>query len=137
MGHLYVHVHVPEELTGSPVAARGLPFTDWQRQYREWTTDYIFERTFADMAYMAQQMRQMRQSGTRPEIEVYDVGQIYNHEQWVRDGVLAAPFNLQFVLEVLSATPPHPTSSSICWHHRTNPREGLLHLTGRRSGLPR
>ncbi|MGE2772856.1 3-keto-5-aminohexanoate cleavage protein [Rhodococcus sp. 1.20] len=88
-----------------PVAARDLPFTDWEREYLEGTTDYIFKNTFADMAYMAEQMRQ---SDTRPEIEVYDVGQIYNLEQLVRDGVLAAPFNLQFVLGVLGANAAEP-----------------------------
>ncbi|MDV6275884.1 3-keto-5-aminohexanoate cleavage protein [Rhodococcus erythropolis] len=88
-----------------PVAARDLPFTDWEREYLEGTTDYIFKNTFADMAYMAQQMRQ---SDTRPEIEVYDVGQIYNLEQLVKDGVLAAPFNLQFVLGVLGANAAEP-----------------------------
>lgn len=88
-----------------PVAVRDLPFTDWEREYLEGTTDYIFKNTFADMAYMAEQMRQ---SDTRPEIEVYDVGQIYNLEQLVRDGVLAAPFNLQFVLGVLGANAAEP-----------------------------
>lgn len=88
-----------------PVAARDLPFADWEREYLEGTTDYIFRNTFADMTYMAEQMRQ---SDTRPEIEVYDVGQIYNLEQLVKDGVLEAPFNLQFVLGVLGANAAEP-----------------------------
>lgn len=88
-----------------PVAARDLPFTDWERDYLEGTTDYIFKNTFADMTYMAEQMRQ---SDTRPEIEVYDVGHIYNLEQLVKDGVLEPPFNLQFVLGVLGANAAEP-----------------------------
>lgn len=88
-----------------PVAARDLPFADWERDYLEGTTDYIFKNTFADMTYMAEQMRQ---SETRPEIEVYDVGHIYNLEQLVKDGVLEPPFNLQFVLGVLGANAAEP-----------------------------
>ncbi|MFE7417468.1 3-keto-5-aminohexanoate cleavage protein [Rhodococcus sp. NPDC057529] len=88
-----------------PVASRDLPFADWERDYLEGTTDYIFKNTFEDMTYMAQQMRE---SDTRPEIEVYDVGQIYNLEQLVKDGVLEAPFNLQFVLGVLGANAAEP-----------------------------
>jgi len=88
-----------------PVAARDLPFTDWEREYLEGTTDYIFKNTFADIAYLAQRMRE---SGTRPEIEVYDVGQIFNLRQLVADGVLEPPFNLQFVLGVLGANAAEP-----------------------------
>lgn len=88
-----------------PVAARDLPFADWERDYLEGTTDYIFKNTFADMTYMAEQMRQ---SETRPEIEVYDVGHIYNLEQLVKGGVLEPPFNLQFVLGVLGANAAEP-----------------------------
>ncbi|AKS31217.1 3-keto-5-aminohexanoate cleavage protein [Mycolicibacterium goodii] len=88
-----------------PVAARDLPFADWERDYLEGTTDYIFKNTFADMTYMAEQMRQ---ADTRPEIEVYDVGHIYNLEQLVKDGVLEPPFNLQFVLGVLGANAAEP-----------------------------
>ncbi|ORX15683.1 3-ketoacyl-ACP reductase [Mycolicibacterium wolinskyi] len=88
-----------------PVASRDLPFADWEREYLEGTTDYIFKNTFADMTYMAEQMRQAQ---TRPEIEVYDVGHIYNLEQLVKDGVLEPPFNLQFVLGVLGANAAEP-----------------------------
>lgn len=88
-----------------PVASRDLPFADWEREYLEGTTDYIFKNTFADMTYMAEQMRQAE---TRPEIEVYDVGHIYNLEQLVKDGVLEPPFNLQFVLGVLGANAAEP-----------------------------
>ncbi len=88
-----------------PVASRDLPFADWEREYLEGTTDYIFKNTFADMTYMAEQMRQ---ADTRPEIEVYDVGHIYNLEQLVKDGVLEPPFNLQFVLGVLGANAAEP-----------------------------
>jgi uncharacterized protein (DUF849 family) len=88
-----------------PVAARDLPFAEWEREYVEGTRDYIFKNTFADMAYMA---ARMREAGTRPEIEVYDVGQLYNLRQLVKEDVLSPPFNLQFVLGVLGANAAEP-----------------------------
>lgn len=88
-----------------PVAQRELDFADWEKDYLEGTRDYVFRNTFADMAYMA---KLMREAGTRPEIEVYDVGQLYNLRQLIRDEVLEPPFNLQFVLGVLGANACEP-----------------------------
>jgi uncharacterized protein (DUF849 family) len=83
-----------------PVARRDLDFQDWEREYLEGTRDYVFRNTFSDMEYLAGLMKEAR---TRPEIEIYDVGQLYNIRRLVADGVLEAPFNLQFVLGVLGA----------------------------------
>ena len=83
-----------------PVAGRDLPFEPWERDYLEGSRDYIFKNTFADITYLA---RLMEESETEPEIEVYDVGQLYNLQYLVKEGVLRPPFNLQFVLGVLGA----------------------------------
>ncbi|MCM2578185.1 3-keto-5-aminohexanoate cleavage protein [Streptomyces meridianus] len=88
-----------------PVAGRDLPFEPWERDYLEGSRDYIFKNTFADVTYLAQLMEE---SGTRPEIEVYDVGQLYNLQYLVKEGVLRPPFNLQFVLGVLGANAAEP-----------------------------
>ncbi|MDQ7904654.1 3-keto-5-aminohexanoate cleavage protein [Phytohabitans sp. ZYX-F-186] len=88
-----------------PVAARDLPFRDWERDYLEGTRDYIFKNTFADMTYMA---GLMEESETRPEIEVYDVGHLYNLQQLVKEAILEPPFNIQFVLGVLGANAAEP-----------------------------
>ncbi|ODU01380.1 MAG: 3-ketoacyl-ACP reductase [Pseudonocardia sp. SCN 72-86] len=83
-----------------PVARRDLDFQDWEREYLEGSRDYVFRNTFSDMEYLAGLMKAAR---TRPEIEIYDVGQLYNVRRLVADGILEAPFNLQFVLGVLGA----------------------------------
>lgn len=88
-----------------PVAGRDLPFEPWERDYLEGTRDYIFKNTFADIGYLA---RLMEESDTKPEIEVYDVGQLYNLQYLVKEGVLRPPFNLQFVLGVLGANAAEP-----------------------------
>lgn len=88
-----------------PVAAKPLPFQDWEREYLEGTRDYIFKNTFSDMIFLAQLMGR---SDTRPEIEVYDVGQLFNVKHLVSEGVLRPPFNIQFVLGVLGGNAPEP-----------------------------
>lgn len=83
-----------------PIAQRDLNFQPWELEYLEGTRDYIFKNTFADVTYLA---GLMDAAATRPEIEVYDVGHLFNLRQLIKDGVLAPPFNLQFVLGVLGA----------------------------------
>ena len=68
-----------------PIAARNLPFQDWEREYLESTRDYVFRNTFAGITYLA---GLMRDAETRPEIEIYDLGQLYNLRQLVNDGVV-------------------------------------------------
>jgi 5-methyltetrahydropteroyltriglutamate--homocysteine methyltransferase len=88
-----------------PIAARNLPFQDWEREYLESTRDYVFRNTFAGITYLA---GLMRDAGTRPEIEIYDLGQLYNLRQLVNDGVVEPPFSLQFVLGVLGGSSSEP-----------------------------
>ncbi len=88
-----------------PIAERDLPFTPWEREYLEGTRDYVFKNTFADVTYLA---GLMDAAGTRPEIEIYDVGHLFNLRQLIKEGVLSPPFNLQFVLGVLGANMVEP-----------------------------
>jgi uncharacterized protein (DUF849 family) len=82
------------------IAQRDLQFQPWEVEYLEGTRDYIFKNTFADVTYLS---GLMTAAGTRPEIEIYDVGHLFNLRQLIKDGVLEPPFNLQFVLGVLGA----------------------------------
>jgi 3,5-dioxohexanoate:acetyl-CoA acetone transferase len=63
------------------------------------------ERLITDITYLADLMRE---ADTRPEIEIYDLGQLYNLRQLTKDGVLAPPFSLQFVLGVLGGSSSDP-----------------------------
>lgn len=86
-------------------ARRDIEFEDWERDYLEGSRDYVFTNTFADMEHLA---ALMKESGTRPEIEIYDVGHLFNLEHLVKQGHLETPFNLQFVLGVLGANGSEP-----------------------------
>ena len=48
---------------------------DWEPKYLEMTRDFIFRNTFADMERICVKFRE---SGTKPELEVYDVAHLYN-----------------------------------------------------------
>ena len=83
-----------------PIAERDLPFQAWERDYLESTRDYVFRNTFKDLEYVAAQMRAAR---TKPEIEVYDVGHLYNLRHLVDRDLVDQPLQIQFVLGVLGA----------------------------------
>lgn len=83
-----------------PLAGRDLPFQEWERAYLEGTRDYVFRNTFADLERVA---AVMTAAGTKPEIEVYDVGHLYNLAHLVDRGLVAEPLQIQFVLGVLGA----------------------------------
>jgi uncharacterized protein (DUF849 family) len=70
----------------------------WEREYLESSRDYVFRNSFADLEFMCEQVRA---AGTKPEIEIYDVGQINNVTHLLARGLLSAPLHLQFVLGVL------------------------------------
>lgn len=78
--------------------ARDLELVDWERDYLESSRDYVFRNSFSNLEYMCEQVRAAE---TKPEIEVYDVGQINNVKYLIDTGLLVPPLHLQFVLGVL------------------------------------
>lgn len=71
---------------------------EWEHEYLESTRDYVFRNTFKDLEFMC---RLMRENGTKPELEVYDVGHLYNVAYLLEKGLLETPVQIQFVLGVL------------------------------------
>jgi uncharacterized protein (DUF849 family) len=45
--------------------------------------------------------RVMKESDTKPELECYDVGHLYNASKLIADGLLSPPVHIQFVLGIL------------------------------------
>ncbi len=77
----------------------------WEREYLESTTDYVFRNTFSDMEHMS---RIMAEQNTKPELEVYDVGHLYNIAFLLDAGQLQPPLHIQFVLGVLGGIAARP-----------------------------
>jgi uncharacterized protein (DUF849 family) len=72
----------------------------WEIDYLESTREYVFRNTFADTYRLAELFRE---AGTKPELETYDVGHLYNVAHLLEQGLLDPPLHIQFVLGVLGA----------------------------------
>jgi uncharacterized protein (DUF849 family) len=75
----------------------------WEPQYLGMTEDFIFPNTFKTLGEFC---GAFRESGTKAEIEVYDVGMINNVAYMIEAGHLRKPVYLQFVLGILGAIQP-------------------------------
>lgn len=89
-----------------PLASRMKEFKySWEKPMYEMTKDFVFRNTFADIEYM---LTAMNANGTKPELECYDTGHLYNVKYMMDTGLLKGKPYLQFVLGIngaLGATP--------------------------------
>ena len=76
---------------------------DWEREYLEMTKDFVYRNTFSEIDYF---LNTMRDCGTKPEMECYDVGHLYNAAHFVDQGLLEPPFWFQFVMGVMGGIRP-------------------------------
>lgn len=70
----------------------------WEKQYLEMSKDFVFKNTFKDFDHLC---RVTKENQTRPELEIYDVGHLYNLDHLVQKGKISPPLHLQFVMGVL------------------------------------
>jgi uncharacterized protein (DUF849 family) len=70
---------------------------DWERPYLEGTRDLIFRNTFEDLETI---LPVFADHDTKPELECYDVGHLYNAKHLVDRGLIEPPLHLQFVLGI-------------------------------------
>jgi uncharacterized protein (DUF849 family) len=75
----------------------------WEKDYLERSKDNIFKNTFYDQERIFKIMRDNR---TKPELECYDVGHLYNTAYWADKGVIDSPFWLQLILGIMGAIQP-------------------------------
>jgi uncharacterized protein (DUF849 family) len=71
---------------------------EWEPKYLEASKDFVFKNTFADLEHLCGLVREHK---TKPELEVYDVGHLYNLAHIVGEGMLHPPMHIQFVMGVL------------------------------------
>ena len=81
------------------------PKFDWELPYLRSTEDMIFPNTFRSIKVFA---KAMEEAGTKPELEVYDVGMINNLKHLLDIGVFKAPIYIQFVLGILGGIAAAP-----------------------------
>lgn len=70
---------------------------DWETEYLESTRDLIFPNTFESLETI---IPMFADHGTKPELECYDVGHLYNAKHFVDRGILETPIHLQFVMGI-------------------------------------
>jgi uncharacterized protein (DUF849 family) len=76
---------------------------EWEPKYLEMTRDFIFPNTFKSLEIF---LKTFRDHGTKPEMECYDVGHIYNVAYMAEKGFLEKPFFLQLIMGILGAIQP-------------------------------
>ncbi len=76
---------------------------DWEKKYLEKSKDNIFKNTFYDQERI---FKIMRDNGTKPELECYDAGHLYNTAYWVDRGSIDPPVWLQLILGIMGAIQP-------------------------------
>jgi len=70
---------------------------EWEREYLAGTRDLIFRNTFEDLETI---LPVFDECGTKPELECYDVGHLYNARYMADQGYIDPPYHLQFVLGI-------------------------------------
>ena len=76
---------------------------EWEKKYLEMTRDFIFSNTFKSLEVF---MNTFNDSGTKPEMECYDVGHLYNIAHMADRGFIKKPFFLHFIMGILGAIQP-------------------------------
>lgn len=76
---------------------------DWEKDYLERSKDNVFKNTFYDQERIFKIMQDNR---TKPELECYDVGHLYNTAYWADKGLISPPFWLQLILGIMGAIQP-------------------------------
>ena len=71
---------------------------EWEPQLLEASKGYVFQNTFSDLEKICVLMKE---NGTKPELEIYDVGHLYNVAYLLSRGLLEPPIYLQFVMGIL------------------------------------
>jgi len=78
---------------------------DWEKPKIEGMKSAIFKNTFADIEYI---LANLGESGTRFELECYDVGHLYNLAYFVDRGIIKGPIFIQAVFGILGGLGADP-----------------------------
>ena len=78
---------------------------DWEKPKIEGMKHGVFKNTFADIEYI---IENLGESGTRFELECYDVGHLYNLAYFVDHRIIKPPIFIQAVFGILGGLGPDP-----------------------------
>ncbi|MGD0737740.1 MAG: 3-keto-5-aminohexanoate cleavage protein [Terracidiphilus sp.] len=78
---------------------------DWEKPKVEGMKDCVFKNTFSDIEYI---LGNLGESGTRFELECYDVGHLYNLAYFVDRKIIKPPIFIQAIFGILGGLGPDP-----------------------------
>lgn len=78
---------------------------DWERPYLANSEDYVFRNTFKDIGHI---LKSCSETGTRFEIECYDIGHLYTAAYFLELGLLKPPLFIQSVFGIRGGIGAHP-----------------------------
>src|SRR5580704_14831637 len=78
---------------------------EWEKQKVEGMKDLVFKNTFTDIEYI---LRNLGESGTRFELECYDVGHLYNLAYFIDRNIIEPPIFIQAIFGILGGLGPDP-----------------------------
>jgi uncharacterized protein (DUF849 family) len=85
----------------------------WEPRYLEMSKDFVFKNTFLDFEHLCKITREHQ---VKPELEIYDVGHLYNLAYLVQEKMVDFPLHLQFVMGVLGAIGTMPEDLTFLKH---------------------
>ena len=89
-----------------PVAERIANWNfDWEKPKIEAMKSAVFRNTFSDIEFI---LANLGESGTRFELECYDVGHLYNLAYFVDRNIIKGPIFIQAVFGILGGLGPDP-----------------------------
>lgn len=77
---------------------------DWEAEYIEGSRSRIFHNSFAEIEHV---LKTCSASGTRFELECYDIGHLYTLKHFVDRGLVTPPFFVQSVFGILGGIGAH------------------------------
>jgi uncharacterized protein (DUF849 family) len=85
----------------------------WEPQFLEMSKDFVFKNTFLDFEHLC---KVTRENNVKPELEIYDVGHLYNLAFLVQEKMIDFPMHLQFVMGVLGGIGTMPEDLTFLKH---------------------
>jgi len=82
---------------GLAKSVEGKEIYDWETPFLKGSYEKVFDNSFTDIEIA---LTMMKEAGTKPEIEIFDLGQLYNIAHFYKKGLIPDPVFLQFVLGV-------------------------------------
>ena len=79
----------------------------YSKKAKQFYHDFVFQNPFKDIQFY---LEEMKEAGTRPEMEVFDNGHINNANPLIDMGLLEKPYCFSFVMGVLGGI-PHSTAN--------------------------